>query len=72
MGNYVVDTDKLKRLRRMNGYTLLDVSRILGGDSPNKAWNLENHKTRYSAEDLITLADFFKLDMRNLYKKKGS
>lgn len=64
-----IDLDKLKKLRKQNKLTQEEVARVLGYKSALGYHYLENGRCQIKAEQIVILADIFKVPIVELFFK---
>lgn len=62
-----VDLEKIKYLRRKSGFSLDEMSKSLGYESPNGYYYLEVGRGKFSAEALAIVADILKTPIDSLF-----
>jgi DNA-binding XRE family transcriptional regulator len=62
-----VNLDKIKALRKREGYSLEDMAKMLGYESPNGYYYLEIGRGRFPAETLAKVADIFNVPIEDLF-----
>lgn len=64
-----VDLQKIKTLRRARGFTLMDMAKKLGYESPNGYFYLEKGRSKFYAETLAAVADILGVSIEELFEK---
>ena len=65
-----VDLLKIKNLRKTFNFSLEDMAKKLGYDSPNGYYYLESGRSKFSAEALVKVADIFNISIEELFLNK--
>lgn len=64
------DLSKLKKLRKQNKETLMDLSKLLGYESPNGYLYIENGRCKITLEQAKILADHYNVPVESLFFEK--
>lgn len=62
-----VNLEKIKKLRKLSGYSLDEMSKLLGYESTNGYYYLECGRGKVSAESLAQIAHILKVDIKELF-----
>ncbi|NOU68348.1 helix-turn-helix domain-containing protein [Paenibacillus sp. LMG 31461] len=62
-----VNLEKIKKLRKLAGYSLEEMSKFLGYESTNGYYYLECGRGKISAESLAQIAHILKVDIKELF-----
>ena len=69
LGGSMYSTDKLKRIRKENGYTIYKMAEILG-ITPSFYSQIENKKRRLFYDTACAIADIFNMKPDQIFYKK--
>ena len=59
---------KLKEIREKNGYTIEDIAKVIGKSAPNY-YKKENGDVKFSVNEALLIAKFFKRKVETIFFK---
>lgn len=70
IGERIIDTNYIKKLRIENHYSQIELSKILGFRTAEKYSRRENGIYNFKAQEIFLLAKFYRVPMENFFACK--